>query len=428
MSPPPSNRPFSQPSDQPSVGTVLRVRREELGWRLEDVAEWLRIRPKLLAALEADDLSKLPGVAYAVGFLRTYAHAMQLDVDALVERFRRDTRGAVTRKPELVFPQPEGDRGLPVGVLVGAGLVVVVAAYVGWYRFTEHDNPAQRQVPAVSELMPGAATPAMTSPQVASVMPGRAPTPEPHAPVTAPSVPAMSAPPVAPIQNAPAPDASAAPSIAQSTPSTVAPSVAPPASDDDSETPPAGEVAPAQPTNTQQTVAIGQPAMDLPPAVPEGAVVLRALAPVWTQVRDRDGHVLVSRVMQPGESWQGDPAGAPFRMSFGNAGGIVLTTAGATSAPLGKEGQVRRNVEVTADAIRSGAFGSGIALPVQPNAPVPVPGETAAAPAVAPVPAPPRAPPVSVSRKAPAAPEISADDLNARQLGHQPLEQSSLSH
>ncbi|KXV17165.1 helix-turn-helix domain-containing protein [Gluconobacter oxydans] len=423
MSPPSSNRPFSQPSDQPSVGTVLRARREELGWRLEDVAEWLRIRPKLLAALEADDLSKLPGVAYAVGFLRTYAHAMQLDADALVERFRRDTRGAVTRKPELVFPQPEGDRGLPVGVLVGAGLVVVVAAYVGWYRFTEHDNPAQRQVPAVAELMPGAATPAMTSPQVASVMPGRAPTPEPQAPVAASSVPATPAPAAAPTQNAPAPDVPAAPSVAQPTPSTVAPSVAPPASDDDSEMSPAGEAAPSQ-----QTGAIGQPATDLPPAVPEGAVVLRALAPVWTQVKDRDGHVLMSRVMQPGESWQGDPAGAPFRMSFGNAGGIVLTTAGATSAPLGKEGQVRRNVEVTADAIRSGAFGSGIALPVQPNAPVPVPGATAAPPVVAPAPVPPRAPPVSVPRKAPAAPEVSADDLNARQLEHQPLEQSSPSH
>lgn len=423
MSPPSSNRPFSQPSDQPSVGTVLRARREELGWRLEDVAEWLRIRPKLLAALEADDLAKLPGVAYAVGFLRTYAHAMQLDADALVERFRRDTRGAVARKPELVFPQPEGDRGLPVGVLVGAGLVVVVAAYVGWYRFTEHDNPAQRQVPAVAELMRGAATPAMTSPQVASVMPGRAPTPEPQAPVTASSISATPAPAAVPTQNAPAPDVSAAPSVAQSTPPTVAPSVAPPASDDDSETSPAGEAAPSQ-----QTGAIAQPATDLPPAVPEGAVVLRALAPVWTQVRDRDGHVLMSRVMQPGESWQGDPAGAPFRMSFGNAGGVVLTTAGATSAPLGKEGQVRRNVEVTADAIRSGAFGSGIALPVQPNAPVPVPGATAAPPSVVPAPVPPRAPPVSVPRKVPAAPEVSADDLNARQLEHQPLEQSSPSH
>ncbi|MFT8807028.1 RodZ domain-containing protein [Gluconobacter sp.] len=419
MSPPSSNRPFSQPSDQPSVGTVLRERREELGWRLEDVAEWLRIRPKLLAALEADDLAKLPGVAYAVGFLRTYAHAMQLDADALVERFRRDTRGAVTRKPELVFPQPEGDRGLPIGVLVGAGLVVVVAAYVGWYRFTAHDTPAQRQVPAVTELMSGAATPATTSPQVASVMPGRAPTPEPQPPVTAGSAPAVTPTSTSPVpaQGGPVVETAPSPSPTQLPPQTVVPSSVQTGPEDEAEAPPPGEVVP-----TANNATVGQPATDLPPAVPEGAVVVRTLSQVWTQVRDHDGHVLMSRVMQPGESWQGDPAGAPFRMSFGNAGGVVLTTAGATSAPLGKEGQVRRNVEVTADAIRSGAFGSGIALPVQPNAPAPGPQVVpSTVPVAKPAPAP-------AARKAPPTPEVSADDLNARQLEHQPLEQSSPSH
>lgn len=419
MSPPSSNRPFLQPSDQPSVGTVLRERREELGWRLEDVAEWLRIRPKLLAALEADDLAKLPGVAYAVGFLRTYAHAMQLDADALVERFRRDTRGAVIRKPELVFPQPEGDRGLPIGVLVGAGLMVVVAAYVGWYRFTAHDTPAQRQVPAVTELMSGAATPATTSPQVASVMPGRAPTPEPQPPVPAGSAPAVTPTSTSPVpaQGGPAVETAPSPSPTQLPPQTAVPSPVQTGPEDEAEAPPPGEVVP-----TANNATVGQPATDLPPAVPEGAVVVRTLSQVWTQVRDHDGHVLISRVMQPGESWQGDPAGAPFRMSFGNAGGVVLTTAGATSAPLGKEGQVRRNVEVTADAIRSGAFGSGVALPVQPNAPAPGPQVVpSTVPVAKPAPAP-------AARKAPPTPEVSADDLNARQLEHQPLEQSSPSH
>ncbi|AQS90787.1 hypothetical protein A0U94_07170 [Gluconobacter albidus] len=419
-----SSRPLSPPSDQPSVGKVLRERREELGWQLEDVAEWLRIRPKLLAALEADDLSGLPGVAYAVGFLRTYAHAMQLDANALVERFRRDTRGAVTRKTELVFPQPEGDRGLPVGVLVGAGLVVVVAAYVGWYRFTAHDTPAQRQVPAVAELMPGAATPATTSPQVASVMPGRAPTPEPHAPAVASSAPVGASAVSGLAQTAPAP---------QSQPTPVPEQAAPlaPSSDEDDTTvpPPAGTVAP-ETVAPEKIPTAGQPATDLPPAVPEGAVVVRALSQVWTQVRDKDGHVLISRVMQPGESWQGDPAGAPFHMSFGNAGGVVLTTAGATSAPLGREGQVRRNVEVTADAIRSGSFGSGVALPVQPSSPAPAPatGGTTATPALAPpVAAKPASAPVP-HKAPPPEHDVSADDLNARQLEHQPLEQSSPPH
>jgi len=143
------------------------------------------------------------------------------------------------------------------------------------------------------------------------------------------------------------------------------------------------------------------------------------------QVKDKDGHVLVSRVLNAGESWQGDAAGAPFRMSFGNAGGVVLSTDGTTSAPLGRQGEVRRNVEVTAEAIKSGAFGNGVALPAQPASepsnPSAVPEQVDAsqdrpAPVVKPVPH---------RAKAPVKPsaELSADDLNARQL-----DQSSPSH
>jgi len=167
------------------------------------------------------------------------------------------------------------------------------------------------------------------------------------------------------------------------------------------------------------------PAETPAPAVPVGSVVVRLLAPVWMQVKDKDGHVLVSRVLKAGESWQGDAAGAPFRMSFGNAGGVVLSTDGTTSAPLGRQGEVRRNVEVTAEAIKSGVFGNGVALPVQPASepsnPSAVPeavdaSQDSPAPVVKPVPH---------RAKAPAKPsaELSADDLNARQL-----DQSSPSH
>ena len=409
---PPSDRPMPLRSDQPSVGTILRTRREELGWQIDDVAQWLRIRSRLLVALEADDLSSLPGVAYAVGFLRTYAHAMQLDADGLVARFRREYRGVVNRKTDLVFPQPEGERGLPIGLLVGAGLVVVVAAYAGWYRFASHDSPADRRIPAVAELMPGAATSATTSPQVASVMPGRAPTPDPSLPHD--PLPAS----VAPVVPAPA----SQPVIAPTESATPVASPAPPS--------PSAEEDDGAPNNTDQF----GPATDVPaetpaPAVPVGAVVVRLLAPVWMQVKDKDGHVLVSRVLKAGESWQGDASAAPFRMSFGNAGGVVLSTDGCTSAPLGRQGEVRRNVEVTADAIRSGAFGNGVALPAQPSAVVPTPAEqnvdgstaaapddSSAAPAVKPV--------IRRPKKAPTpSAEVSADDLNARQL-----DQSSPSH
>ncbi|MBS1063184.1 helix-turn-helix domain-containing protein [Gluconobacter wancherniae] len=413
MSPVSSDRTKAYRPDQPTVGQTLRARREELGWQIDAVAEWLRIRPRLLIALEADDVKALPGVAYAVGFLRTYAHSMQLDAEELVARFNRETRGATTRKTDLVFPQPEDDRSIPVGLLVGAGLIVVVAAYAGWYRFAAHDVPAERKVPAVSELMSGAASLTTTSPQVASVMPGRAPAPQHD---------------VAPVQN-PAADTppvssnTAVPVQAQAGTTVVQPEVP------QSQALPHADVPAVADTDHPSTPSeLPAPASGVPSSIPDDAVVVRALSSVWTQIKDHDGHVLVGRTLNPGESWQGDASGAPYVMSFGNAGGVVLSAGGITSEPLGKQGAVRRNVTVTADAIRSGAFGTGVPLPVQPQPPL------ASGPASGPAldGSPPSEPAVTVpsfhrrpSVKPPVLPkpEVSADDLNARQL-----DQSSPSH
>ncbi|EHH68521.1 hypothetical protein GMO_12910 [Gluconobacter morbifer G707] len=412
-------------SDQPSVGTVLRLRREELGWQIGDVAQWLKIRPKLLVALEADDLRALPGVAYAVGFLRTYATAMDLDADALVARFRRESRGQASPKTELVFPQPEGDRGVPVGLLVGVGLAVVVVAYVGWYRFTAHDIPATRHAPPVAELMPGAATPATTSPQVASVMPGRAPSlrPDDVLPASRPTVPQVPSNSEGPVQQ----EASSVPSPPVA--GEVTENEGPPGSSADPVPSEKSDFQDAQAPTTENAPA-SEPAASLPPAVPAGSVVVRTLAPVWMQVKDKDGHVVLSRLLKAGESWQGDSNAEPFHMSFGNAGGVVLSADGTTSAPLGRAGEVRRNVEVTEDAIRTGVFGRGVALPVQPSAPTPTDISPDASPSEAessggePPPAS-FVPHVTPQPRKAAAPSenVSADDLNARQL-----EQSSPSH
>jgi cytoskeleton protein RodZ len=51
------------------VGAQLRQVRQERGEELEDVAQYLRIRPFYLDALERGDLSVMPGRTYALGFL-----------------------------------------------------------------------------------------------------------------------------------------------------------------------------------------------------------------------------------------------------------------------------------------------------------------------------------------------------------------------
>ncbi|WP_048862347.1 helix-turn-helix domain-containing protein, partial [Acidisphaera rubrifaciens] len=70
------------------LGADLRTARLRLGWDLADVAAGLRIRLSYLEALERGHAAGLPGIAYAIGFLRTYGAALGLDPDELSRRYR----------------------------------------------------------------------------------------------------------------------------------------------------------------------------------------------------------------------------------------------------------------------------------------------------------------------------------------------------
>lgn len=73
--------------DLQTLGDLLRQTREAHALSLEEVEEQTRIRAKFLRALESGDISVLPSVAHAKGFLRNYAQFLRLDTDAVVTRF-----------------------------------------------------------------------------------------------------------------------------------------------------------------------------------------------------------------------------------------------------------------------------------------------------------------------------------------------------
>ena len=134
----------SAPSDNPSarghaprVGAELRAAREHRGWNLEELAAGLRIRAAYLEAIEDGRVADLPGNAYALGVLRTYAVALGLEPDDVSRRFRTEV-AEVNTKTELTFPAPVPDRGVPAGAVVLLGLVLAVGAYAGWYRLADH--------------------------------------------------------------------------------------------------------------------------------------------------------------------------------------------------------------------------------------------------------------------------------------------------
>ena len=70
-----------------SFGTRLRAQRERQQVTLEDVAEQTKIKASLLAALERDDVSHWPSGIFRRSYIRSYAHAIGLDADAVVREF-----------------------------------------------------------------------------------------------------------------------------------------------------------------------------------------------------------------------------------------------------------------------------------------------------------------------------------------------------
>lgn len=369
------------------VGPALRVRRESLGWSLPDVATWLRIRLSYLEALEQGRPADLPGTAYAIGFLRTYASALGFPAEQVVARFRHEARG-LERKPDLTFPAPVPERTVPAGAIVLAGAFVVICAYGGWYWLVGREPAPLERVPTVASVMPGMSSQSRPSPQIASVMPGASPSPRPIAPAArSANIPPAASAPVAGV----APDVTQQPT-AESQP----------------------EVATAVPL--QEVPA--PPTVETPPPVVADAGTtpqIRANAASWVQVRGAGGKVVYDHIMQPGDTWSAPTEGGPFTLTVGNAGGVALAMGETMTPPLGRNGGVRRNIPLTPDAIRDGSVATtgaqkpGTALPVTPSGsadglPLPPPPVTT-----------PRARP-PVARPA----EPSADDLNAMQLqsGH----------
>jgi len=66
----------------------LRQAREAKGMELKEVEETIKIRSKYLQALEEEDYCTLPGGVYTIGFLRSYARFLDLDVESLVNTYR----------------------------------------------------------------------------------------------------------------------------------------------------------------------------------------------------------------------------------------------------------------------------------------------------------------------------------------------------
>ncbi|MFN3593166.1 MAG: RodZ domain-containing protein [Thiobacillaceae bacterium] len=279
----------------PGFGAALAAAREAKGLTRNEVAERLKLSPRQIEALEAEDWAALPDPVFVRGFVRNYARLLELDVDALIPR----GEGGLVPTQTITAPSA-GVRlgGSPVArwlmlpLLLAALFVGGVAALYTWLRQGED-----------------AMLPLNQGPQATALPPAPAPEPVTESTPTAPAAiaePAPIAPPAAPPAVAPLPPALVSPP----------PAAAPPR-------PPASPTSAAEPTPARQAVVRApEPAAAQPAATAKVSMRFSPTEDAWIQVVDSQG-MRFSKLVRAGASEvvSGTP---PFKLVVGNAANVSL--------------------------------------------------------------------------------------------------------
>ncbi len=124
--------------ERSTIGKLCLDARLSKGLTQEQAANLLKVRVKIIKDFENGDYIDLPGLAYKIGFVRSYARMLDLDCDLLVEEFKESLELS-SYKEEYKFLTPELNKNnfLPLGAIIS--VFIAVLSYTGWY-YSDRSN------------------------------------------------------------------------------------------------------------------------------------------------------------------------------------------------------------------------------------------------------------------------------------------------
>lgn len=304
-----------------SPGAMLRAAREKQGLHIAALAAAIKVAPRKLDALENDRWQELPDATFARALAQTVCRTLKVDPQPILNRLPRPDAGALEHVGgtlNMPFqdggPREESWLGrLSLGPMVLASAVLMLAALVLYFVPLPWGADDQLNMPQ----------PVVLAPEAAPAPPGTADGDEA----------ATAAEGEAPAEATGTTGAGGGAAEAAGGPTPAAPAPAGlPVAPTPSATPAPAATAAAAPV---------APPISAPTSAP-GLLRLRATDTSWVEVRDADERLLLSRVLQPGETvdLNGSP---PLRLVVGNAGAteVLLRGQALDLAPLARNNVVR---------------------------------------------------------------------------------------
>ena len=280
------------------AGALLRAAREAAGLSVDAVAQQLKLAPRQVKALEEGDYTHLPGRTFVRGFVRNYARLVHLDPEKVLGALPAGASAPTLEAPMLQQTAPTMGE-LPTSEHSKSGwtrwaipltlaAIVAAAATYEWLRPPGESRATLGGDPAANIERPAPIIAKQEAPGTSLQNPlaATAPDPTPDTPPSTSSAPASTASPY-----------------------------------------PATTPSPAPTPATGTTIAL-QPLM----------LAFRDYS--WTEVRDRNGRVLLSG-MNPGGTAQSLSGTPPLEIVIGNAADVSVRYKGQ---PVDLAPHTRQNV------------------------------------------------------------------------------------
>jgi cytoskeleton protein RodZ len=125
-----------------TIGQLCLDARVNKSLTQEQASTILKVRVKIIKDFENGDQIDLPGLAYKIGFVRSYARLLELDSDLLVKEFKESLElSSYKEEYKFLTPNIERKKLLPIGAILSLFISMII--YTGWYYSDRSNNVNQ---------------------------------------------------------------------------------------------------------------------------------------------------------------------------------------------------------------------------------------------------------------------------------------------
>lgn len=273
------------------IGEALRRTRMHYGKSILDIEKALRIRASQIDAIECGDVARLPGRVYAIGFVRSYAEYLGLDGAQVVKLFKAQYMDGPD-KQALSFPMRVSETKTPAIWLLVFCLIGASVIIAYFKSLSVVDRTQVLRVDSVPEALKKRVEQDIMAPVLEDPVPPR------DALLEDPSR----------------------------------------AEDPDLQSDLDGRVG-------------EQPEVSFP----SDQIVLRFTGSSWTEIKGRDGTVLVSQIFEEGDSYV-VPDMVGLLLTIGNDAHVKIFVKGRALKPFGNGGEVRRSIPLNLNYLQGLEF------------------------------------------------------------------------